>query len=299
MLKERLDSHVERLLDVSGIEKMIAQYETNVAEVPVNVTREFEEIFEKVTVKYNDLVIVANSLKKYLEGMEPLVPPLPRRLRHADTLNGHENDPEKDDTSVREGLKDTAVALNSPENDQEKDGSNIREGLKGTADALYSPENDLEKKGSSIREVLMDTADGRNEHDDMHKDLSTTIVDEISLQIQKGSFSQNIDEVRSENESPRELPPFSKLKSDTKMRLKRSSLELEPPIREPPKTAEGSLKHCCQFSIKGKYSGKVREEILQEPCGVNVSYFRSLPDKLQGLQKQFQVHFYTDSYSII
>ncbi|XP_052284951.1 VWFA and cache domain-containing protein 1-like isoform X3 [Dreissena polymorpha] len=291
MLKERLDSHVERLLDVSGIEKMIAQYETNVAEVPVNVTREFEEIFEKVTVKYNDLVIVANSLKKYLEGMEPLVPPLPRRLRHADTLNGHENDPDKDDTSVREGLKDTAVALNSPENDQEKDGSNIREGLKGTADALYSPENDLEKKGSSIREVLMDTADGRNEHDDMHKDLSTTIVDEISLQIQKGSFSQNIDEVRSENESPRELPPFPKLKSDTKMRLKRSSLELEPPIRGPPKTAEGSLKHCCQFSYKGKYSGKVREEILQEACGVNVSYFRSLPDKLQGLQKQFQENY--------
>lgn len=66
--KQVLDSHIDRVLAYRQIEQMLEMFEGKLGIVPINGKALFQDIFEKVSLRYNDVVLAANTLKKALES---------------------------------------------------------------------------------------------------------------------------------------------------------------------------------------------------------------------------------------
>ena len=61
--KHQLDSHINDILAFNEIKTMLDKYETNLARVKINASERFDDIFQKVMVKYTHLVQAVRTLK--------------------------------------------------------------------------------------------------------------------------------------------------------------------------------------------------------------------------------------------
>lgn len=72
--KHQLDSHINDILAFNEIKVMLDKHESELARVKINASEKFDEIFRKVTVKYNELVQAANGLQHAVELSSPSKP---------------------------------------------------------------------------------------------------------------------------------------------------------------------------------------------------------------------------------
>ncbi|XP_053377571.1 VWFA and cache domain-containing protein CG16868-like isoform X2 [Mercenaria mercenaria] len=65
--KQELDSHIDKVLAYGQIEQKLQEFETHLVHGPINGEDIFNEIFQNVSLRYNDVVLAANRLKQVLE----------------------------------------------------------------------------------------------------------------------------------------------------------------------------------------------------------------------------------------
>jgi len=66
--KRQLDTHIESVLAVDDIQELLEPYEDELLHVKWNGSEKFETLYQKVSIKYNDLVQGAKRLKHFIEN---------------------------------------------------------------------------------------------------------------------------------------------------------------------------------------------------------------------------------------
>lgn len=65
--KQELESHIDQVLAYKQIQQMLDVAEAELAHGPINGEEIFKEVFQNVSLRYNDVVLAANTLKNELE----------------------------------------------------------------------------------------------------------------------------------------------------------------------------------------------------------------------------------------
>lgn len=71
--KQELESHIDQVLAYKQIQQMLDVAEAELAHGPIKGEEIFKEVFQSVSLRYNDVVLAANTLKKELEKNIPLL----------------------------------------------------------------------------------------------------------------------------------------------------------------------------------------------------------------------------------
>jgi len=66
--KRQLDKHIESVLAVDDIQELLEPYEDELLHVKWNGSEKFQTLYQKVSIKYNDLVQGAKHLKHFIEN---------------------------------------------------------------------------------------------------------------------------------------------------------------------------------------------------------------------------------------